>query len=574
MRARLAPRVLTVLFVIPFACSSGGSSNSASGSGGSRTTGSGGGTAGTGGSVTTGSGGGAGRGSGGVAGSSLSGTGGTVTGTGGAKPATGGAVGTGGVIGTGGAGGTASGQSVLERNNHPSRDGIFVQPKLTKAVAGTLKLESDFQATFTGNMWASPVYLQNGPGGKGLFFAVTTGNDVFALDETTGAKIWTHNIGSSPTANGVNCGGIHPLGIISTPVIDATTRTIYVAGAIGTTSISDHQVHALSVDDGTEPAGWPVSVKLTVGGTTFTPPPQNQRSALSLVASKLYVAYGGHVGDCGAYHGWVVAIDTTDPTKIGGWASGGQGEGIWAAGGMASDGNGVFALTGNNTAGTSTHLDSEQAVRITGMGTRSDAFYPTTWRTMDAEDADLGASSPVYFELPGSTPSNILAVVSKDGKLYLLDAGNLGGMGGQKVNFPVANGAMSIHTAVATYATSKGRYVVFGTNSGAMCASASGEAIVSVLIPSGSPPKPSIAWCAPLSGPVTGPISTTTDGISDVVIWYMNNGKLNGVDGDTGASLFTSSETCSNVRQWTSPIAVNGRIVVGGDGHLCAWSAP
>jgi hypothetical protein len=73
---------------------------------------------------------------------------------------------------------------------------------------------------------------------------------------------------------------------------------------------------------------------------------------------------------------------------------------------------------------------------------------------------------------------------------------------------------------------------------------------------------------------VTGPISTTTDGISDVVIWYMNNGKLNGVDGDTGASLFTSSETCSNVRQWTSPIAVNGRIVVGGDGHLCAWSAP
>ena len=47
-------------------------------------------------------------------------------------------------------------------------------------------------------MWASPLYLENGPGGKGVFFAVTTGNDVFALDETTGAMVWMHNIGSSP----------------------------------------------------------------------------------------------------------------------------------------------------------------------------------------------------------------------------------------------------------------------------------------------------------------------------------------------------------------------------------------
>ena len=27
----------------------------------------------------------------------------------------------------------------------------------------------------------------------------------------------------------------------------------------------------------------------------------------------LYVAYGGHIGDCGGYHGWVVAINTSEP---------------------------------------------------------------------------------------------------------------------------------------------------------------------------------------------------------------------------------------------------------------------
>ncbi|HEY6476865.1 MAG TPA: hypothetical protein VI456_09815 [Polyangia bacterium] len=495
---------------------------------------------------------------------------------GGASGAKGGSTGTGGASSaTGGSSGSAD-QSVLERNKHPNRDGVFVQPTLTKAVAATLTPDTTFNAgaTFSGAMWASPLYLQNGPSGKGVFFAATTGNDVLALDETSGATVWKHNVGSAPSATGAGCGNISPIGIISTGVIDESARVLYVAGGIGTSSIMDHQVHALSVDDGTEKSGWPFSVsKVTSAGLAFMPTPQNQRSALSLVGGTVYVAFGGHIGDCGAYHGWVVGVDTSDPTKFGGWATGGQGEGIWGAAGMASDGNGVFALTGNNTQRVSTHLDSEEAVRITGMGTLADSFYASGWQNMDSGDADLGASNPVYVELPGATPSKILAVVSKDGHLYLLDAGALGGKGGQKVDFMVANGTMAIHTAVASYQTSKGLYVTFGTNTGAICPSGGGENIMSVLIAPGSPPKPSVAWCAPLSGAVTGPISTTTDGTNDVVVWYMNNGKLNGVDGDTGASIFASSNMCSGVRQWTSPIAANGRIVVGGDGNLCSWSA-
>jgi hypothetical protein len=171
----------------------------------------------------------------------------------------------------------------------------------------------------------------------------------------------------------------------------------------------------------------------------------------------------------------------------------------------------------------------------------------------------------------------MLVVISKDGHLYLLDAAHLGGQGGQKVDFMVASGgAMTIHTAPAAYKTAQGLHVVFGTDSGALCPTSggSGQAIVSVLIPPGAPPAPKVAWCAPLSGSTTGPISTSTDGTNETVVWYMNSGKLEGVDGDTGAAIFTSAETCAGVRQWTSPIAVNGRVVTTGDGHLCAWSAP
>ncbi len=386
-----------------------------------------------------------------------SGSGGASGGTGavgGRAGATGGSgtAGDGGEAGTGGSGAggavLAADQSVLERNKHPSRDGVFLEPTLTQGAAATMAPDTGFAAAFSGNVYGSPLYLPNGPTGVGLFFVATTGNNVFALNETTGATVWQHNIGSSPTATGAGCGNISPLGIISTPVIDATTTppTIYVAGAIGTTSIMNHQIHALSVVDGTEVTGWPVNVMpVSSGNVVFNTVYQNQRAALSLVNGTLYVPYGGHIGECAGFHGWVIGIDTRDPATMGTWASSGEGEGIWASGGMASDGNGVLALTGNSTAGVTVHADSEEAVRITGMGTLSDSFYPAAWHTMDAANSDLGGSSPVYVELPGATPSKLVVAVAKDGHLYLLDAGNLGGLGGQAVDYMVANGAGSVH---------------------------------------------------------------------------------------------------------------------------------
>jgi hypothetical protein len=95
---------------------------------------------------------------------------------------------------------------------------------------------------------------------------------------------------------------------------------------------------------------------------------------------------------------------------------------------------------------------------------------------------------------------------------------------------------------------------------------------VAVRIKAGNPPAPEVAWCGTLAGATTGPIATTTDDQADPIVWYMSNGQLVGLDGDTGAKIFTSTNGCSGVKQWTSPIAVKGRIVAGGDGTLCSWS--
>lgn len=488
---------------------------------------------------------------------------------------------------TGGSGGSATtgSASVLERNGGPTREGHWIQPALTKSAAAKMTLESAFKATFKGNMYASPLYVENGPGGKGVFIAVSTDNVVAALDETDGHEVWSKSVGSSPGAAGQGCNGRDPVGILSTPVIDEKSGTIYVAAAIGTSSLEKHEVHALSIMDGSTRAGWPVNVSaMKAGSVSFATKYQNQRSALSLVNGIVYVAYGGFVGDCGDYHGWVVAIDTSDPTKTGAFATAGSGEAIWASGGFASDGTAIFPVTGNNNPKETdrSKSDSEAVLKITGLAqfTRNNmnTFYPAAWKSMDQADADLGGSNSMLVKIPGpSMPERALVVVGKDGKMYLLDPNNLGGSDGHLAVLTAATPSMpagnGIKTAPTAYTTAMGTYVALTVQSAPDCPNqVTGAATMGVRITAGSPPTAEVAWCAPGPNPLTAPVSTTTDGKSDAIVWYVNNGVLKGVDGDTGATVFDGgSGSCSGVQRWTSPIAVKGRIIAGANGKLCSW---
>jgi hypothetical protein len=451
---------------------------------------------------------------------------------------------------------------------------------LSKAKAATMTLDTGFAATFQGSMWTVPLYMDNGPGNKGAFFAATMNNDVAAYDETTGATIWTKNL--APVAQGSPCGGPYPsVGIFGTPVIDAASRTMFVVVPVGPQGITAFMVHALSVDDGQERAGWPIDVSKVIPG--FGPAKHNQRGALSLVNGILYVPFGGHWGDCNPYQGRIFSIDIKNPMNTANWATSGERAAIWAAGGMASDGNGVFAVTGDGArGGGGTHKpdgdkDSNAVLRVTGMAVvdRSPAnyYYPARWELMDRADADFGSSSPVYVQVPGAPKSGYVVAVAKDGHLYFLDSQRLGGMDGHVFDLKVSNGDMSVHTALASYSTAKGVYVVMSTDQGANCpGGGGGKAIVSISVPvTGGEIKPAVAWCAPQMGTVVSPIATSTDGKSDAIVWYMNGASLAGVDGDTGATVATAG-TCPGVMRWTSPIAAKGRVVVGGGGKLCAWS--
>ena len=63
------------------------------------------------------------------------------------------------------------------------------------------------------------------------------------FDETTGMTVWMHSIGAAPNAGYAGCG--NSTGITSTPVIDAASRTIFLAGVVNNGGVKQ-EIHALS----------------------------------------------------------------------------------------------------------------------------------------------------------------------------------------------------------------------------------------------------------------------------------------------------------------------------------------
>ena len=241
--------------------------------------------------------------------------------------------------------------SVLEYHKSPRRDGVYIDSTLTKASAATFHIDPTFKAQIHGAIYAQLLYVANGANGKDIIIVASEANDVAALDAGTGKAVWTRNLGAPVPLWHLPCGNINPLGITGTPVIDLASRRIFLDAMTtpdsGTTK--KHLIFALSLKDGATLPVWPVDVSATVafGDTAFDSSVQNQRGALAFVKGTVYVPYGGHYGDCGHYHGWLVGIPAANPGAPKAWATGALGGGSWAPGGVASENDAVFILTGN-----------------------------------------------------------------------------------------------------------------------------------------------------------------------------------------------------------------------------------
>lgn len=269
------------------------------------------------------------------------------------------------------------------------------------------------------HIYAQPLFVDGGGSGPDLVIVATEANNVYAFDASTGAQAWKTTLGAPvPLATLGTCGNIDPYGVTGTPVIDFAARKLFVAAEILTPGNDViHQVFGLSIDTGAIAKGWPVTVTDMI--PSFQTRYQGQRGALALLNGVLYVPYGGLFGDCGTYHGWILALSSSEPTRFQSWATDQLAGGIWGPSGIASDGTSLYATTGN-TQHTTVWGGGDALLRFTPGSTFATPSYwaPPNWHDLDDEDLDIGASGPVVFDLPGSTPSALAIAFGKDGNAY------------------------------------------------------------------------------------------------------------------------------------------------------------
>src|SRR5439155_21048264 len=106
--------------------------------------------------------------------------------------------------------------NVTQEHNNLSRDGVYIAAAFTPPEAANLTRDLNFDGTISGNVYAQPLYIENGPGGAAMIIAVTESNNIYALNATTGLVIWQRNVGP-PVTSGLPCGNVSPLGITGTP---------------------------------------------------------------------------------------------------------------------------------------------------------------------------------------------------------------------------------------------------------------------------------------------------------------------------------------------------------------------
>ncbi len=463
--------------------------------------------------------------------------------------------------------------NVTQEHNNPSRDGVYVDSAFTPSAAANLTRDLNFNGTISGNVYAQPLYIEGGPNGP-MIIAVTESNNVYALDATTGLPIWSRTDIGPPVPN-TPCGGFNPTGITGTPVVDLVSRRVFFDALINGTP-TKHFVYSLDVDTGATTPGWPVDLNATASynGINFVSLAQEERGGLALVNGIVYVSFSGYLGDCGNYHGWVVGVDINNPTNVHGWATAAIGGGIWGHGGVASDGTNMFVVTGNtfNTGGN--WMGGEAIIRLqagpTWTGQPTDFWAPTDWLNLDNGDTDLGGVSATVIDVPGATPSQLVLALGKDGKAYLVNRSNLGGVTSPVAQAPVAGLWADKGTSAITYHTSQGTYFGFHDDDGTVAA---------YKITATNPPTIMFAWSQNQNGRGS-PWVTTTDGTNNTIVWYAATGgdqRLHGYDGDTGAIIYSgggANELMAGTRQWNTGIAARGRIYFGTDNKVYAFKLP
>ncbi len=347
--------------------------------------------------------------------------------------------------------------SVLTQHNDNTRSGWNDnETALTTSNVNVQQFGAVFTLTVDDQVYAQPlvvghVYVRGGY--HNVVYIATVNNTLYAFDGDNGHLYWQRSFtapGMRPPRNtdltGA-CGGAYTdfsgnIGIVGTPVIDATRGTVYFVARSTTGSTFVQHLHAVSIADGNDMAGSPTEITATYSGNgdgsvngviAFDAQRQNQRQGLTLLNGVVYVSFSSHC-DWGPYHGWILGYDaaTLQQPVVYNATPDGYAGGMWESGtGMAADvaGN-LYVVTGNGTVGDTADPASptnraESALKLTPAGSTlrvASYFTPSDYQYLNDNDLDYGGMGG--FLIPNS---GYYLTGAKDGTLYLLNKDDMGG---------------------------------------------------------------------------------------------------------------------------------------------------
>jgi polyvinyl alcohol dehydrogenase (cytochrome) len=264
------------------------------------------------------------------------------------------------------------------------------------------KLKRRFAKALDGQVYAQPLIA------GGRIYVATENNTVYAFT-TGGRKLWQRHLGQPVAGGELPCGNIDPSGITGTPVISG--GKIYAVAFLH--NGLRHTLFGLRLTNGH------VVVRANVD-----PPNRNveqERGALLAANGRIYIPYGGLLGDCGSYHGYVLSTTTAGHHRIS-YPNPAPEAGIWAPAGISRQSGTLLVTTGNG--GGNSFGYSNSVIRLSLGLKRKGYWAPKDWRNLSAGDVDESSLAP----LPVS--GGRVFQIGKDGVGYLL-GNRLGGIGGE-----------------------------------------------------------------------------------------------------------------------------------------------
>jgi len=484
------------------------------------------------------------------------------------------------VSGGGGGGGGGGTVAVTTYHNDVTRQGAnTAETILTPANVNSSSFGKLATYAVDGQVYPQPLIIPNltiGGGTHNVMYVATEHDSVYAFDADGSGTLWSKSLlgpGMTSAPSSDNLGISPEIGVVSTPVIDRSSGTIYAVATVKNGGAIQFWLHALSITDGSEKFGGPKQVTATVSGTGADSSGGKitleggcyQRSGLALANGNVYISFG----HCG--HGWVFSYNAGNlaQSAVINVSPNGTGGDVWMGGGapaVDSSGN-LFVMTGVNADNTIGNSFSNAFLKFSPGLTILDYFIPSNTAVLTQNDADLGSGAPIILPDNSSSHPHELIGGGKDGRIFILDRDNLG-----KFSSTANNVVQIVQSGVRQY---DNFYDTPAFWNGYIYYHAAGDVLRQFRWSNGLLSTSPIAVGTVVYGSHGATASVSSNGSSDGIVWDLqldgqpnNPAILHAYDAsNVGTELYSSNENASRdsagpAVKFTVPTIANGKVYV------------